>query len=335
MAASIVSSRRDAGLGGLGVADRERLAERVLDQAPLAVGALQRACRRRTRGRSGRCRRCRPSRAAGWPGTGAGRCAGAPAVSLDAGQLELLHRRALAGGHRAREVGEAGCRAWRACAGACRASTPSSGASLAAVLAGSLTRYGVAETSSAGSETASSKPWRSTIVPRRAGSSSELTCWLAAALARLEPLTVPRKSGAPGGEEQEREERGEEEADAALEQRHRLALAALGSACAARDGGAGPSRSARCVCGAVRRCAVVAGAVVVVRRRGGGRRRRGGGVAGAAFAVAARRCGRGGARRSPRCAAAARSCVAAGVVVGGGRRRRRRRARRRSPAWAA
>src|SRR4051812_26449589 len=68
---------------------------------------------------------------------------------------------------------------------------PSSAPSLPAALTGSLTRYGVAETSAAGSETASSRPLRSVIVPRRAGTVVLATCCVAAALVRRPPLTVP------------------------------------------------------------------------------------------------------------------------------------------------
>ena len=122
------------------------------------------------------------------------RCA---AVVWMPGMLELLHRGALAGGHASARGRRSRVSRLASLRSSVSGSTPSSGASLAAVRPGSLTRYGVAETSSAGSETASSKPWRSTIVPRRAGSSSELTCWLAAALDRLEPLMVPRKRARP------------------------------------------------------------------------------------------------------------------------------------------
>ena len=154
------------------------------------------------------------------------------------------------------------------------ASTPSSGASFAAVLIGSLTRYGVAETSSAGSDAASSKPWRSTIVPRRAGSVQRADLLAGRGAGQARALDGAEEDRAARGEEQEDEERGEQQADAALEQRHRLTLA-LWSACAARDGGRS-RRGWRCVVVASGRCGcavlVVAGAVVV--------------VAGAALAVA-------------------------------------------------
>ena len=93
-------------LGGLRVADRDRLAERVVDQAPLAVGALQQLV-------------VGVLEAAQAVAVGADRAqqlagqvlAGVDAPvrrgELDAGELQLLHRRALAGGHRAREVDEA------------------------------------------------------------------------------------------------------------------------------------------------------------------------------------------------------------------------------------
>src|SRR3954471_16078787 len=85
-------------------------------------------------------------------------------------------------------------------------------------------------------------------------------------------LDGAEEEGAPCRQEQEREERGEEEADAALEQRHRLALAARGSACAARDGG----RTRRGRRGVLRRGVLRRGGVG--GRRRGARRRRGGGV---------------------------------------------------------
>ena len=92
-------------LGGLGVADRERLAEGVLDQAPLAVGALQQLV-------VGVLEAAQPvavgaDRAEQLAGQVLARVhAPMRRGGLDAGELELLHRGALAGGHRAREVGE-------------------------------------------------------------------------------------------------------------------------------------------------------------------------------------------------------------------------------------
>src|SRR3954447_7592993 len=68
---------------------------------------------------------------------------------------------------------------------------PSAGASFSAALTGSLTRYGVALTSDAGSETASGLPLRSTIEPRSAGSSVLVTCWEVAAVASEEAFTPP------------------------------------------------------------------------------------------------------------------------------------------------
>ena len=71
------------------------------------------------------------------------------------------------------------------------AGTPRIGASFAAVPRGSFTRYGVAETSLAGSETASSTPLRSVIEPRCAGSATSATCCVAAALRRVSALDEP------------------------------------------------------------------------------------------------------------------------------------------------
>ena len=66
-----------------------------------------------------------------------------------------------------------------------------SGAILLATRTGSLISIGLAVTSSAGSETASSTPCRSVIVPRRAGMSTVATCWELAARWRPGALIVP------------------------------------------------------------------------------------------------------------------------------------------------
>ena len=90
----------------LGVADRERLAERVLDQAPLAVGALKHLVVGVLE--AAQAVAVGPDRAEQLAGQVLARIhAPVRRGGLDAGQLELLHRRALAGRDRAREVGEA------------------------------------------------------------------------------------------------------------------------------------------------------------------------------------------------------------------------------------
>src|SRR3954452_16912616 len=71
---------------------------------------------------------------------------------------------------------------------------PRIGASFSDALIGSLTRYGVALTSAAGSETASGLPLRSTIEPRSAGSFVLVTCWEVAALASDPAFTPPSQS---------------------------------------------------------------------------------------------------------------------------------------------
>ena len=67
----------------------------------------------------------------------------------------------------------------------------SSGASSAATFTGSLIRNGFAKTVTESSETASSTPLRSTIVPRRAGSAMSSICWLTARSDSEPALTVP------------------------------------------------------------------------------------------------------------------------------------------------
>src|SRR3954447_15681855 len=71
---------------------------------------------------------------------------------------------------------------------------PRAGASFSAALTGSLTRYGVALTSAAGSETASGLPLRSTIEPRSAGSFVLVTCCEVAAVASEGAFTPPSHS---------------------------------------------------------------------------------------------------------------------------------------------
>src|SRR4051812_38109732 len=56
--------------------------------------------------------------------------------------------------------------------------TPRIGASRCATRCGSFTWYGVATTSTASSETASSRPMRSRIDPRRPGTGTVSVCWL-------------------------------------------------------------------------------------------------------------------------------------------------------------
>ena len=77
-------------------------------------------------------------------------------------------RAPLCGVDLAREVGEALLAVGRASPRARRAVSPRIGASLRAAPTGSLTRNGVAKIVEASSETASSVPWRSVIVPRLA-----------------------------------------------------------------------------------------------------------------------------------------------------------------------
>ena len=86
---------------------------------------------------------------------------------------------------------------------------------------GSLTRYGVAEMSLAGSDTASSVPVRSVIEPRCAGSATSTTCCVAAAFLRVLALTSADPARAQDGEAEEDEEDREEQADAPLRQAHR------------------------------------------------------------------------------------------------------------------
>ena len=185
---------------------------------------------------------------------------------------------------------------------------PRTGASFSAALTGSLTRYGVALTSAAGSETASGLPLRSTIEPRAAGSLALETCWEVAAL-RERPgpdAAEPERRGAPASDEED-EEGGEEEADAALDAAPRslASLAGDGRAARGRDGPAG--------CGLGLR----AGAGLRQVRCGLGR---GGRVWGG--------CGRRRGRRG------AVVVTGAWVVRLGRRRGRRRRRRSRPGAWA-
>ena len=113
---------------------------------------------------------------------------------------------------------------------------------------GSLTRYGVADDVVAGSETASSTPLRSVIVPRCAGTATSLDllawrrrCAERAALERAELAARARRRG-----EQDEEDR-EEQADAALDQAHRLARRVRAA------GRRPPARRGRgCVAGAAR-----------------------------------------------------------------------------------
>ena len=164
-----------AGLGALGLLQDDRLAERVLDDPPLAVAAAQDASRGVLQ--AGEALAVGADPAEHLRGQPLARVLAPRARDeLQAGDVELLDLRRLAcragcaRGRRSRpsassfveQLGLASCRA------AARAGARPS--------IGFLTRYGVAATSSAGSETASSMPLRSVIAPRRAGTLSTSTC---------------------------------------------------------------------------------------------------------------------------------------------------------------
>src|SRR3954454_2980723 len=73
----------------------------------------------------------------------------------------------------------------------CWYGTPRNGESRCATDAGSRTTFGLAYTVTESSETASSVPLRSVIVPRRAGTSTCSTCWASARPRKLLSRTVP------------------------------------------------------------------------------------------------------------------------------------------------
>ena len=244
--------------------------------------------------RRGPCRRCRPCRAPATRASRAGRRGGSrarrrgPRCSARGSCAPACS----AGGGRGRR---SRCRGGSSCSRTSSSGWPSSGAIFFATPFGSLTRYGVALTSSAGSVTASSTPRRSTISPRRAGTLTRGSCWVTAALRSDPAWTVPSHIARSPAMQQEGEEGGEEEADASLDQRHALLPRCRGRPAGA-CGGAAPS----CPLRRRRRAGVGRGVVGAVLLRGRRRGRRGG--------------GRGG--RS-------RPCAAGSVVVGrrGGRRR--------------
>ena len=170
-----------ARLGALGLDDADRLAQRVLDQPAVAVLAVQGAPRTAARCRPGPSCRCRPRRAAGRPARPAGRSGAArrpcrcprsrarrpsrpsPGRACGAGRRSRFLRSPSSGSSSPR-------------------SAPDERGSFAATPRGSLIRNGLAKTVTASSETASSTPWRSVIVPRRAGTSRSSTCWVDGAL---------------------------------------------------------------------------------------------------------------------------------------------------------
>ena len=108
----------------------------------------------------------------------------------------------------------------------------SSGASSAATFTGSLIRNGFAKTVTESSETASSTPLRSTIVPRRAGSAMSSICWLTARSDSEPGSHRAEPGGAQGRQPEQQQEEREQQADAALDEPHgrtpRTPLAAPG-----------------------------------------------------------------------------------------------------------
>ena len=95
--------------------------------------------------------------------------------------------------------------------------------------------YGVAAIVTAGWETASSVPSRSKILPRRAGTMTWDSCCTAAACLSVGlDDAEPARPSPP--EDEQGEEDGEQEADAALDEPHGLFLTAV------RLGGQGPRR---------------------------------------------------------------------------------------------
>ena len=179
------------------VPDRDRLAERVAHDAPLAVLAVQRLLLASTPGPRRPCRRCFtvPSTCEAEPVARV--LAAARRREVDAGDLELADLRGAPGGHAC-----ARGRRSRCAAVSFSSSSPSgrrgSGRASRRVPRGSLTRYGVAETSLAGSETASSTPVRSVIEPRCAGSATSATCCVAAAFLSVLGLDERRPSRRAG-----------------------------------------------------------------------------------------------------------------------------------------
>ena len=156
-----------AGLGALDVDDAHRLAGRVLDDLALAVRAVERLL----------ARLLEPAQAVVVGADAAEHLRGERPLRVaaarlddraDALDLELAgpsrrgSSRACGAGRRSR------CRGRRASRAARPAQIPSSGDSLRATPGGSSIRNGLAKTVVASSETASSTPLRSVIVPRRA-----------------------------------------------------------------------------------------------------------------------------------------------------------------------
>ena len=78
----------------------------------------------------------------------------------------------------------------------------------------------MAKTVTASSETASSTPLRSKIVPRRAGSAMSSICWLTARSDSEPALTVPSQVARSGGERRAEQEEREQQADAPLDEAH-------------------------------------------------------------------------------------------------------------------
>ena len=98
---------------------------------------------------------------------------------------------------------------------------PTSGASRAATLTGSSIRNGWAKTVTESSDTASSTPLRSKIVPRRAGSSMSSICWLTARSDSAPDLTVPSQVARSAASDSRSRKSGEQQADAPLDEPRR------------------------------------------------------------------------------------------------------------------
>ncbi len=179
-----------ARLGRLDVAHLDRLAERVLDEAPLAVGAADHVVER-------------VLEAGQALAVGAGHAEqlrGHPVARVDAAELgdelepldaQLLRAARLRGRAPCARGRRSRCRAARACAAARPRAGRAPRRAAAAAFGASLIRYGVAAIVDAGWETASSTPRRSVIAPRRAGTTTSDFCWVAAARLSDGPRTTP------------------------------------------------------------------------------------------------------------------------------------------------
>ena len=167
--------------------DRNRLADRVADHAPLAR-TPRRSEFSRIPGPRARYLRCSPDPALAPPAPRAdtrGASSASPRCPRCAARAPLAPASPATSARGTRSRCARSDRSGRApadgpaVAPGCRAS-------------GSLTRYGVAEISSAGSEVARITPSRSVIVPRCAGTDSSVTCCVRATLRSAALCNTPR-----------------------------------------------------------------------------------------------------------------------------------------------